>query len=89
MAPLEVELIDLVSRFPAAVQQAALEYKPLAMANYAYELARTFHAFYHAVPVLQSESEAVRDARLRLTAATRQTLANSLRLLDIQAPAVM
>ena len=87
--PLEVELIDLVSRFPATVQQAALEYKPLLMANYAFELARTFHAFYHAVPVLQSEDERVREARMRLTAATRQALSNSLRLLAIQAPAVM
>jgi arginyl-tRNA synthetase len=87
--PLEVELTDLISRFPGTVQQAALEYKPLLMANYAYDLARVFHAFYHAVPVIQSESAAARDARLRLTAAARQTLANSLRLLAIQAPAVM
>jgi arginyl-tRNA synthetase len=86
---LEVELIDLVSRFPATVQQAALEYKPLVMANYAYELAQTFHAFYHAIPVLQAETEKARNARLRLTAAVRQTLANSLRLLAIRAPAVM
>jgi len=87
--PLEVELIDLISRFPATVQQSALEYKPLHMASFAYELAKTFHAFYHVVPVLQAESEAVKYARLRLVAAVRQTLANALRLLDIQAPDVM
>lgn len=89
LEPLEVELVDRISRFPDAVQQAALEYKPLLMANYAFELAKTFHSFYHAVPVIQSESEAVRRARLRLTAAARQTLANALRLLAIQAPEVM
>jgi arginyl-tRNA synthetase len=87
--PLEVQLIDLISRFPGTVQQAALEYKPLLMASYAYELARAFHAFYHAVPVIQAETASARQARLRLTAAARQTLANSLRLLAIQAPAVM
>jgi len=85
----EVELIDLISRFPATVQMAALEYKPLHVANYAYELASAFHSFYHVVPVLQAESEPIRNARLRLVAATRQTLANALRLLDIQAPDVM
>jgi len=85
----EVELIDLISRFPATVQMAALEYRPLHMANYAYELASAFHSFYHVVPVLQAESELIRNARLRLVAATRQTLANALRLLDIQAPDVM
>ncbi len=86
--PLEVELIDLVARFPAAVQSAANEYKPLHMANYAYELAKTFHSFYHEAPVLQAEP-AVRAPRLCLTAAVRQTLANALRLLVIQAPDVM
>ena len=85
----EIELIDLMSRFPATVQQGANEYKPLTIANYAYELARTFHGFYHAVPVIQTENEAVKNARLRLVAAARQTLANALRLLGIQAPEVM
>jgi len=85
----EVQLIELVSRFPDAVQQAANEYRPLVMASYAYELANAFHSFYHAVPVLQTEEADVRAARLRLVAAARQTLANALRLLDIQAPDVM
>ena len=85
----ELQLIDLISRFPSTVQQAAMEYRPLVMANYAYDLANTFHSFYHAVPVLQSEAETTKNARLRLVAATRQTLANTLRLLDISAPDVM
>jgi arginyl-tRNA synthetase len=85
----EIELIDLISQFPAKVQQAANEYRPLVMAQYAYELATAFHSFYHAVPVLQSGEENVRNARLRLVAAAKQTIANALRLLDIQAPDVM
>lgn len=85
----EIELIDLISQFPAKVQQAANEYRPLVMAQYAYDLATAFHSFYHAVPVLQSEGENVRNARLRLVAAAKQTIANALKLLDIQAPSVM
>jgi arginyl-tRNA synthetase len=85
----EIELIEQISRFPNAVQQAANEYRPLVMAAYAYDLANAFHSFYHAVPVLQSESEAMKNARLRLVAAAKQTIANALRLLDIQAPEVM
>jgi arginyl-tRNA synthetase len=85
----EVELIELVSRFPQTAQQAALEYRPLIMATYAYDLANAFHSFYHAVPVIQSEDELVRCARLRLVAAARQALANSLFLLGINAPEVM
>jgi arginyl-tRNA synthetase len=85
----EIELIEQISRFPNAVQQAANEYRPLVMAAYAYELANAFHSFYHAVPVLQTENENIKQARLRLVAAAKQTIANALRLLDIQAPEVM
>ncbi len=85
----EIDLIEQVSRFPAAVEQAALEYRPLVMATYAYELANAFHSFYHAAPVIQAEQADVREARLRLVAAARQTIANALRLLGIQAPEIM
>lgn len=85
----EIELIEHISRFPNAVQQAAAEYRPLVMAAYAYDLANAFHSFYHAVPVLQNENEDIKNARLRLVAAAKQTIANALRLLDIQAPEVM
>jgi len=85
----EVELIDLISRFPDTVEQAAGEYRPLVIATYAFDLANTFHSFYHSVPVINAENAHVQQARLRLVAAARQTLGNALRLLTIQAPEVM
>ena len=85
----EIELIELIARFPQTVEQAASEYRPLVMAAYAYDVANAFHSFYHAVPVLQAEAEGTKQARLRLVAAARQTIANSLRLLTIEAPEVM
>lgn len=89
LASHEVQLIDLLSRFPAMVEQAAQEYRPLVIATYAYDLANIFHSFYHSVPVIQAESAEMQAARLRLVAATKQALANALRLLVIQAPEVM
>lgn len=85
----EVELIEQMSRFPAQVQQAANEYRPLLIAAYVYDLANAFHSFYHAVPVLQTEAATARGSRLRLVAAAKQVLENALNLLDIQAPDVM
>ncbi|MBM3180169.1 MAG: arginine--tRNA ligase [Chloroflexi bacterium] len=85
----EIELIEQISRFPQTVEQAANEYRPLVMAAYAYDLANTFHSFYHAVNVLQTEDEKIRNARLQLVMAAKQTIENALRLLDIQAPEVM
>lgn len=84
----EVALLDWISRLPDEVQRSARDYKPLLIANYAYELARTFTEFYQHCPVLQAEN-GKRQMRLRLTAAARQTLANTLRLLGIEAPEVM
>jgi arginyl-tRNA synthetase len=88
LMPAEVQLIDYLSRFPSEVQRAAAEYKPLIIATIAYDIAKAFAGFYDACPVLQAEPE-VKAARLRLVAATMQTIANALALLGITAPEVM
>jgi arginyl-tRNA synthetase len=84
----EIVLIDLISRFPVEVQRAAADLKPLYIANYAFKLAQSFNDFYNQCPVLQT-TEPQRSARLRLVAAAKQTLANSLALLGITAPEAM
>jgi arginyl-tRNA synthetase len=88
LTPEEINLIEHLANFPNDVAKAAEEYKPLVIANYVYELAKRFNDFYHVCPVLQA-AEPTRSARLALVAATRQTLANGLRLLGIAAPDVM
>jgi arginyl-tRNA synthetase len=86
--PAEIQLIDLISRFPNEVQRSAAEYKPLIIANIAYDIAKAFAGFYDACPVVQAESQ-MRDSRLNLVLATKYTLANALALLGITAPEVM
>ena len=88
MADYKELLRRAISALPDEVQRAAAEYRPLLIASYVYELAKRFNDFYHACPVLQS-AEPTRTARLALVAATRQTLANGLGLLGIDAPRVM
>ena len=86
--PEELALLQQISALPPLVERAAAEYRPLLIASYVYDLAKGFNDFYHVCPVLQSE-EPVRTARLALVAATRQTLANGLALLGIEAPSAM
>jgi arginyl-tRNA synthetase len=88
LSPQEVQLIDLISRFSNEVTRAAAEYKPMMVANYAFSLAQAFNDFYNVCPVLTAETP-VRDFRLRLTAAARQAISNSLSLLGIDCPEVM
>jgi len=88
LSPAEIELIERISQLPLEVQTAARERKPLQITNAAYELARSFTAFYRECPVLNASSD-VRSFRLRLVASAKITLANGLRLLGIEAPPVM
>jgi arginyl-tRNA synthetase len=91
LQPQEIDLIQQLGSFPSEVTRAAEEYKPLAIANYVYELARRFNDFYADIerrPVLNAP-EPQRSMRIALVAATSQVLANGLGLLGIDAPVVM
>jgi arginyl-tRNA synthetase len=88
LQPVEIQMIDLITRLPLEVQKAAADFRPLNIATLGYELARTFNDFYNQCPVLSAE-EPVRSQRLRLVAAARQAIGNCLALLGIIAPEVM
>lgn len=84
----EIALIDLIARMPGEIQKAAKELKPLTVSNLAYDLAKAFNDFYGQCPVLIAE-EPVKSSRIRLVAAAKQAIANSLALLGITAPQAM
>ncbi|HEX7567033.1 MAG TPA: arginine--tRNA ligase, partial [Anaerolineaceae bacterium] len=88
LSRVEIELIDIISRVPNEILRAAEDYRPLNLANLAYDLARVFNDFYNQCPVLQAE-EPVRSVRLRLVAAARIAIGNVLGLLGITAPQAM
>jgi arginyl-tRNA synthetase len=88
LSPQEVTLIDLIARMPEEIQKAARDLKPLIITNQAYELARAFNDFYTQCPVLSVE-DPQRSTRIRLVAAARQAIANSLAILGITAPQAM
>ncbi len=88
LTPSELQLIDLLSRFSREVERAGSEYRSIQIANYAYELAKTFNNFYTHCPVLSAD-EPVKTTRLNIVMATRQVLKNSLTLLGITAPEAM
>ncbi|WP_096455408.1 arginine--tRNA ligase [Corynebacterium suranareeae] len=88
----EGDLIRTLGEFPAVVKAAADLREPHRIARYAEELAGTFHRFYdacHILPKADEEKAPIHSARLALAAATRQTLANALRLVGVSAPEKM
>ena len=84
----ETALMNEIARYPEVVEQAARGYEPHQIAYYLRELATALHTYYNAHPFLVDEAR-LRDARLTLIDATRQTLANGLGLLGVSAPASM
>lgn len=61
------------------------DYRPNLLANYLYELASHFHAFFESCPVLKSE-EPLRSSRLLFCELTARTLKTGLGLLGIKCP---
>ncbi len=80
----EMMLAKKIAKFPSVISQVVTELKPHYLAIYARELADIFNSFYHAEPVLKAP-EAVKNRRLTLVNATRNTLKEALETLGIDA----
>jgi arginyl-tRNA synthetase len=81
----EVELMRAIANFEETVLVAAHQRAPYRLTKYAEELARHFHRFYTECRVVTNDARLTR-ARLALSRATMQVLANALRLLGVAAP---
>ncbi|MDS0259837.1 arginine--tRNA ligase [Haloarcula sp. S1CR25-12] len=86
--PEELDLLRVLARFPAVVEEAADDLQPHTVATYTRTLAETFNAFYRECPVLDADEE-TRAARLALVAGTRHAVANALDAIGVEAPTSM
>jgi arginyl-tRNA synthetase len=75
--------------YPQALRTAAERLDPSTLVLYLLELAKDFNRFYRECPVLNAESEALRNARLALCFAVRDILADGLQTLNIEVPEAM
>lgn len=83
---LELDLIKNIYQFPALVREAANNYSPALIANYAYEFAKKFNQFYHDVPILKESNSENIKFRLKLCQMSAQVIKNSMWLLGIDVP---
>lgn len=80
----EIQLIKKIALFPSIILSSAKNNRPHILANYAYDLAKCFTDFYHTCNVLKEKDE-IKETRLAIVNATKQTLKNSLNFLGIEA----
>ncbi len=82
----EVELIQKMSEYGAAVEQAGKDYSPSGIANYCYELTKVFNQFYHDYSILNEPDEQKKAVRLMLAKNVAKIIKNSMALLGIEVP---
>ncbi len=82
----EIELIQKIGEFGAAVEQAGKDYSPSGIANYCYELTKAFNQFYHDYSILGADTKEEKLVRLVLAANVAKTLRNGMALLGIEVP---
>lgn len=79
----EQELLHLIVKFPEIIETASKTYKPNFVCTYLYDLAKSFNSFYQEVPVLSTQNEELKKARIELVKGVSQVLKNGMQLLGI------
>ena len=82
----EKSLLKQLQLFPEVIQQAAANYSPALVANYAYDLVKEFNSFYQNVSILGADNTSEIRFRVQLSQAVATTIKNAFSLLGIQVP---
>ena len=84
--PKEKELIKQLQLFPDTIQQAGAQYSPALVANYTYELVKSFNSFYQNVSILGADFEKEKSFRIQLSRAVSDVIKTAFGLLGIDVP---
>lgn len=80
----EKELIMQLANYKTVVAKAAESLSPALVANYLYDLVKSYNSFYQNNPILIQEDENIKQYRLNLSDLTAKTIKKSLKLLGIE-----
>ena len=83
---IEKDLIQILYSFNKTVDDAASHYDPSMIANYCYDLAKSFNRFWHECKILKEEQTNLQHLRLQISHLTAYTLQTGMNLLGIEMP---
>lgn len=86
LSPTEQELIYLLGTYKSKIEEAAAQFSPSIIAQFAYEVAKQFNKLYNELSILHEEDEIKRNIRLTLAELTGKTIREAFELLGIQSP---
>ena len=82
----EKELIKQLLLFPETIQNAAKNHSPALIANYSYDLVKSYNSFYQTVPILGCENLKEKIVRTQLSLKVSEIIKSSFQLLGINVP---
>ena len=82
----ERAVVKCLHDLPSTVASAAANYSPAMVANYAFDLAKSFNSFYQDTPILRENDPVLRLFRVKLCALVALSLKNTMHILGIEVP---
>ncbi|GIV42497.1 MAG: arginine--tRNA ligase [Vicingaceae bacterium] len=89
LTPEERSLVKKMIQFNEIIDESVATYNISILANYIYDLSKTYNHFYQTIPILKESNEAKRNYRLKISAITAAIIKNGLNILGIEAPEKM
>jgi len=85
----ERNLVKLIYQYPNTVREASAGLSPAMIANYVYELAKSFNHFYHDHIIVDDQEKETSQFRLQLSDLISQIIHQGMKLLGIEVPEKM
>ena len=82
----ERDTVYLLSQYEQKVREAAIQYSPAVIANYAYELAKAYNQFYQSIPIFTEAEPSKLKFRVALSDVTGRVISHAMGLLGIRVP---
>ena len=89
LEPAERDVLQVVSLFENKIREAAKDYSPAIIANYAFDLAKQYNQFYQSIPIFNEEDPAKLKFRIAVSESVAFILKKAMRLLGIFVPEKM
>src|SRR5260221_1637214 len=89
LEPAEREVIFLINNYINKLNEAAREYSPAVIANFAFDLAKGYNQFYQSIPIFNENDQAKLKFRIAFSQIVASVLKKAMRVLGINVPEKM
>jgi arginyl-tRNA synthetase len=89
LEPAERDVLQVLAAYENKIREAAKEYAPSVIANYAFDLAKQYNQFYQSIPIFNEEDQTKLKFRIALSESVATTLKKAMLLLGIFVPEKM